>query len=428
MTPPFLLRLAASTVFLWTVAMGTARAQPGGGATPVVVQPVIEREVPEIRTFVGSVLPSKKSVVGSAVDGRVVELLVDDGDWVQADQVLAELKKATIQLEIDAAKAELELRSHEFDELKNGSRAEEIEQAAAAVARNQALFDYAKSRLARIEELYAIGRTTSLEELEQERSGEAVARQSLNEAQATYKLVEQGPREEKILQAKARVRVQEVEVARLKDQLKKYTIRAPFDGYVTAEHAEVGQWISRADPVVDMVAIDPVEVSVSVPEDYIAAIAVGQPVTVRLDALADNFLEAEISRIVPEADLRSRSFPVKIRMDNPPGPGGHPIKAGMLAQVTFAVRPPRPGFLVPKDALVLGGRAPLVYIVATDPRTKQQVANPVLVELGIAYEGLMQIVGNVKAGDLAVVRGNERLMPGVPIKIVEMNQRGGAPE
>jgi RND family efflux transporter MFP subunit len=404
-----------------------AYAQPGGGATPVTVQPVIEKEVAEIRTFVGSVLPSKKSIVGSAVDGRVVELLVDDGDWVKAREVLAELKKETIQLEIDAADAELELRQHEFDELDHGSRAEEIEQAAAAVARNQALLDYAKSRRARIEELYDIGRTTSLEELEQERSGEAVAQQSLNEAIATYKLVKQGPREEKILQAKARVDVQKVEVARLKDQLEKYTIRAPFDGYVTAEHAEVGQWISRADPVVEMVAVDPVEISVSVPEDYIDALVVGAPATVLLDAIADELpnelrdalLHARISRIVPEADLRSRSFPVKISVKNPPGPDGHRIKAGMLARVIFAVRPPRPGFLVPKDALVLGGRSPLVYTVVTDPRTQQQVANPVSVELGIAYEGLMQVVGNVKAGDLVVVRGNERLMPGVPIKIVE---------
>jgi RND family efflux transporter MFP subunit len=212
-------------------------------------------------------------------------------------------------------------------------------------------------------------------------------------------------------------------VARLDDQLAKYTIRAPFDGYITAEHAEVGQWLSRADPVVEMVALDPVEISVSVPEDYIEAVAVGAPATIQLDALSGPPIEEKIARVVPEADLRSRSFPVKIMVKNPPQPDGVPaIKAGMLAQVTLAVRPPRLGPLVPKDALVFGGAAPQVFVVDTDPRTGQQVANPVPVGLGIAYEGLMQVIGKVKAGDLVVVRGNERLLPGVPIRIVESRE------
>jgi RND family efflux transporter MFP subunit len=420
------LQLAVLPLVLCAARPATLHAQPGGGATPVAVEAVIERAVPEIRTFTGSVLPSKKSVVGSAVDGRVVKLLVDDGDWVDAGEPLAELRKATIQLEIAAAKAELQLRKYEFDELNNGSRPEEIEQAAAAEARSQALLEYAVSRLERAKSL---GGVASQEELEEARSGEVAARQSWLEAKATLKLVNEGPREERILQAGARVAFQEAEVARLEEQLDRHTIRAPFDGYVTAEHAEVGQWVARADPIVDMVAIDPVEVSVSVPEDYIAALEVGAPVTVRLDAMEGQFIPANITRIVPEADLRSRSFPIKISIDNPRGPGGHSIRAGMLAQVTFAVRPPRPGFLVSKDALVLGGPTPLVYVVATDPRTQQPVANPVQVELGIAYEGLMQVEGAVKAGDQVVVRGNERLLPGVPIKIVETYRgRDSAPD
>ena len=221
----------------------------------------MQREVAEGKTFVGTVLPSRRSVIGSAVEGRVLDLVVDDGDWVETGATLAELRTVTIKLELDAAKAELELRKHALEELKY-SLPVEREQAQAALARTQALREYAKSRLVRAEALFAKGVATSLEELEQIRSAATAAEQSAVEATATYQLMLR-PRDEKILQAEAQVGKQEAEVARLEDQLEKYTVRAPFDGYVTAKHTEDGAWIKQGEPVVELVSVDPMEVSVS---------------------------------------------------------------------------------------------------------------------------------------------------------------------
>nr|MCU0982473.1 efflux RND transporter periplasmic adaptor subunit [Pirellulaceae bacterium] len=207
----------------------------------------------------------------------------------------------------------------------------------------------------------------------------------------------------------------------------KYTVRAPFDGYVTAKHTEDGAWIKQGEPVVELVAVDPVEVSVLVPEEFIASLRPGMPASVQLDAMAAQLMDAEISRIVPQADVRSRSFPVKLVISNPRDASGHALKAGMLARVTLAVAPPKMALLVPKDALVLGGTTPLVYVVANDPRTRQMIAAPVSVQLGAADGGEMQVLGDLKPGQDVIVRGNERIMPGAPVVVADEPPRGKPP-
>jgi RND family efflux transporter MFP subunit len=405
------------TFCTWNLLDAMAGAQPGG-PTPVVVREVVRREVAEGKTFVGTVLPSRKSVVGSAVDGRVVEFMVNDGDRVAKDQPLARLRTTTLELEIDAAKAELQLRQYELDELKNGSRPEEIAQAKAALARSQALAKYAAASLARTEALFARGRTVTQEEVDEARSAATAAQQSQIETQALYDLAVMGPRKEKVLQAEARVAIQTAEVKRLEDEKEKYTIRSPFDGYVVAEHTEVGAWISRADSVAEIASIEPVEVTVAVPEQYVSRLDPQALATLRLEALPDRIIEKPIARIVPQADVRSRSFPVKINLENKPDKNGHPIKAGMLAQVTLAVGSSQEATLVPKDALVLGGRIPLVYVLSEHPSGQQAIANPVPVQLGISDGSYIQVSGQLEPGQQVVVRGNERLRPGTAVRVI----------
>jgi RND family efflux transporter MFP subunit len=140
-----------------------------------------------------------------------------------------------------------------------------------------------------------------------------------------------------------------------------------------------------------------------------------------LEAVAGKVYPATVSRIVPQADVRSRSFPVKIELSNPRGDDGHELKAGMLAQVTLAVGRPQPALLVPKDALVLGGTMTLVYVVESDPK-KRTTVRAVPVQLGVADRGDIQVTGDLKAGQKVVVRGNERLRPGTHVVVVENSE------
>lgn len=402
---------------IWAM-QSAAFAQPGGGPSPVVVAEAIERQVAAGQAFVGTVMPSRRSIVGSAVDGRLLEFMVEAGDPVVKDQPIAQLRTKTLELELAVARAELKLRQHELNELENGSRPEEIEQAKAVLARAEALYQYNKARAARTEALYRRGGTTSEEELDQAVSAATAAQQSWIEATAALELVQQGPRQEKIDQAEARVLIQQATIELLEDRLLKFTIRAPFDGYVVAKQTEVGQWVRQDGNVVEIVALDPVEIIVAVPENFIGNLQPGMPATIQLSALPNELLQASVTRIVPQADTRARTFPIIFRLSNPQKGKTHLLKAGMIAQVTLAVGRPQNATLVPKDALVLGGRSPVVFVVKLDPATNNTVVQAIPVQIGVADDSLIQVSGPISAGDQVVVRGNERLQPGMEVRPV----------
>jgi hypothetical protein len=74
--------------------------------------------------------------------------------------------------------------------------------------------------------------------------------------------------------------------------------------------------------------------------------------------------------------------------------------------------------LVPKDALVLGGPQPVVFVVdMAAPDAKQGKARPVPVQLGVAEGNMIQVTGGVQPGQMVVVQGNERLRPGQDVQI-----------
>ncbi len=237
---------------------------PKAPAKPVVVAPVTEKEISTGQTFVGTVQPTRRATVGSAVSGRVVEFPIELGDRVEEKQVLAQILTETISLELQAAEATLELRRAELLELENGSRPEEVEQAKAQLFTAQARNEYAQSRLKRSETLFQRGGVTE-ETLDEIRSLASSAQQAINEAEASYRLIQAGPRKEKIAQSRAQVAAQEAEVEKLKDQIKKYTVITRFAGYVVAEHTEAGAWVNQGDPVADIIALDEVDLEAYVP-------------------------------------------------------------------------------------------------------------------------------------------------------------------
>lgn len=395
-------------------------------AARVEVAPVVAKSVAGGATFVGSVMPNRSSVVGSAVDGRVVEVFVEEGDRVTKEQPLAQILTKTLEIEIAGAQAELDLRTEELKEMRNGSREEEKAQARAEIAAATATLEFARSRLARAQSLArGGGGSITQEELDEARSVATAAEQRVVATQAAYDLVMKGPREEKVLQAEARVNAAREAVNLLQDRLKKYTLRAPFDGYVVAKHTEAGAWVKTADPVADVVELDPVIIRVPVLELYIANLwsawnvaaeaksEVSAQVTV--EAVPQAFTGV-VDSIVPQADLRSRTFPVRVRVANPKTGKIHPLQAGMLARVTLPVGQMQNATLVPKDALVLGGPTPVVFAV-DGGEAGRTVVRAVPVQLGVADGDLIQVTGGLRAGESIVVRGNERLRNGQEVQI-----------
>ena len=287
----------------------------------------------------GTVLPARTSDVGSAVDGRLVELPVVEGQHVAADEPIAELLRGLLEIERAGAAAELDRRrANARPNCRPVSRPEEIEQARALVARDSRPGStYARSRLARLSRLSRTGH-------EHRRRGsgrpDRVARRSKPSSAAAAlpsPSTEAGPRQEQVAQAAAAVAVQEAEVGGSTTSSRKHTIRAPFDGWVVQRFTEKGQWVARGGLVARIAELDTVEIEVRVPESSIGTLREGADVRLEFDAAPDHAWIGSIARIVPQADLLSRSFPVKIRLENRIVDGQPVIKGGMLARAWLPV-------------------------------------------------------------------------------------------
>ncbi len=362
----------------------------------------------------------KRAVVGSAVDGRVVELVAHEGQRVAAGEPLVLLLTETIKLELLAAEAELELCKQQLAELANGSRPEELVQAKAKMLGSKAQMEYAQGRRNRAEELRQ-SQAISEEQLDEALSIATAAEQSFYDAQAAYELVKEGPRPERVSQARAQVAMQDAKVRQIEDRIKKYTIISRFNGYVTAEYAEEGAWVKTGDPVMEVIGLDEVEVQAFVTEQHVPFVKPGSTVRVEVPALPDEVFSGVVETVVPQADTKARTFPVKVLVQNVIAPDGPLLKSGMYARVELPTGPRQVAVLVPKDALVLGGPQPIVYAVETTD-DKSGKATPLPVQLGVATGNLIQVKGPLQAGQWVVVEGNERLRPGQDVVITGIQQ------
>jgi len=384
---------------------------------------VIEAEVNTGQRVVGTVRPLRTSTIGSAVDGRVEELLVNQGNAVEQGQILARLRTATLEIQRSAAKAEVELAQQSLIELQNGSRPEDIAEAEANMRGAEAAFSHADSNLKRIQQL-ATTRAASASDLTVAKQQADAARFAYQATQALYDRIKQGPRTEMIAQAAAQVELQQQRLNLIEDQISKFTIVAPFDGFVSAEFTEMGAWLSRGDPILEVVQLSEVEIQADVTAESVVNLRVGNVVRVEFPELPNELLTGTVDRIVPVAAARTRTFPVMVRAKNRIENGLPMFLAGMLVRVDLPSGTKKTQPLVPKDALVLNGKDRAVFVVdvsAQDGSANGErigIARKVPVDIGIAVEDRIQVRGDLKHDDLVVVVGNERLIPGAEVRIV----------
>jgi RND family efflux transporter MFP subunit len=401
-------------VLLHLAASELTGAQPerAESPAPVAVAPVIQRELAAGQTFVASVGPLKRAMIGSAVEGRMMELLVEEGQRVLAGQPLAQLLTTTIELELKVAEAELVFRQAELDELRSGPRLDELEQAKAKMLGAKSNLEFAKRGFGRIEELFRSS-AVSKGDYDEALSRLSTAEQSFAELQAAHALLVAGTRPERLAQAEARLANQLASVDLIRDRIKKYTIVSNFDGYVVAKFSESGAWLRSGDPVFEVLALDEVEVRAFVTEEQVPFVKIGMPVRVEVPSVKNRVFTGAVSAIVPQGDTRARTFPVNIRVKNEIFNEGPILKSGMYARVELPTGEPIHSLMVPKDAIVLGGVSPIVFVIRSGEgasATKSKVAS-VTVELGVAAGEWIAVKGALDEGDQVVVEGNERLRP-----------------
>ena len=388
---------------------------PSGGRPPSLVRvtEIQRREVSPKIVGVGTVVPLRTSVVASGAEGIVKNYEIQIGEYVKKGDLLSELNMVSTDIGIRESEAVLAERTQDLNELEEGSRKEEIDAAKAKMLAAKALDVRMTARFKRSQDLH---RTNSINQndLDEAKESAEAARQAYLAAEANFRLVDTGPRAEAIAQARARYEAQKERLAFLQSEKAKRTTKAPFDGFVVAEHTYIGQWLSKGDAIVTLSRLDEVNIAVSVDQQDLAHIQVGREAHVTFPEQKTTTTGTIIS-IVPRSDWQtgSRGFPVLVRSKNQfadsHGKRIPLLKEGMMAEVTFTGQPVR-ATLVPKDAIVRTSRGQFIYAYQPEGNENKGLATQIQVETGLSDGAWIHVVGEGLDSAIQVVsEGAERL-------------------
>lgn len=280
--------------------------------------------------------------IGAEVGGRIVELLVAEGDRVHAGKVVARLDSRDTQLQIDRTRAEQASATAQLRLLEAGSRIEDIGQARAQVdaaaseaAAVEAEVKAARLDLERVQSLLdASAAAPKQRDDAQARVDVAVARQRaandrVRAARETLSRLEAGTRPEELQAARARVSAFDSQVAVLDKAIRDADVVSPVAGIVTQKLVDAGELVARGTPLVVVTDLDRAWANLFVPEPTVPRIALGQEATVLTDAGGPGIpgkvtfisSRAEFTpRNVQTAEERSKLvYRIKVSVDNRQG-------------------------------------------------------------------------------------------------------------
>jgi len=165
--------------------------------------------------------------------------------------------------------------------------------------------------------------------------------------------------------------------------------------------------------VFELVAMRDFRVDVPVPQDYYARLRDGAEVAIEIDALPGEEVPAKIGALIPVSDPDARTFTLRVL----PQRDDIPIMPGMSARVLVNLDTGKHDVAVSRDALIRypDGRI-TVWVLKDEDGDKASVTERRL-EIGLAFDGLVQVVSGLKEGERVVVRGNESLREGQTVQL-----------
>ncbi|MBS7458591.1 efflux RND transporter periplasmic adaptor subunit [Coralloluteibacterium stylophorae] len=339
-------------------ARGEAATEEAARVAVVAAEPA---RFGERFVLTGTFTADRATRLSPRVDGLVAQVHVDAGDRVRSGDVLLELDPAVGRQTLQRARAE-------------------AAEAAAALTEAERLYAQAE-RLGAAQYVAA----TQVEAREAE---VRLARATLESARAVAR-----------------------EQAEL---LERHALPAPFDGVIAEKLTEVGEWVARSTPVLDLVALDRVRLDLRVPQERYAAIDGGVEIRVHADALDAGGLPARIGARVPVTDPDARTFLLRLLVEDPQGR----LLPGASARAEIALPAREPALAVPRDALLRqpdGGYSLFVVEQAGTGLVARQRSVRLLRDQG----DRVAVAEGLGDGERVVVRGNESLQDGQAVRLAE---------
>jgi RND family efflux transporter MFP subunit len=375
--------LMAIPFAVWLAGCGEAprRESVAASAPAVAVSTVLATTEtwPSTYAATGTVRARTSAVISAKLMGYVREVKVQAGDRVREGQVLVILDSR----DLDAGSRRAEAAREEVR-----TAVPEADSAASAAKAN---LDLAQVTFGRMQDLYQ-KRSLSDQEFD-----EASAR--LKAAQAAYDMARARRIQMNSKLAEADQEVRSSQVTRTYAD-----IAAPFAGVVVAKSVEPGSLALPGTPLLTIEREGTYRLEAEVDESHLAAIRVGEPVSVALDSVARP-IEAHVSEIVPAVDAASRAYTVRIDLPALPG-----LRSGVFGRADFRLGS-RPVLAVPAGAITDRGQLQSVMVADNG------VARTRLITAGQRLNGRFEVLSGLSTGETVIFPVPSGLSDGAAIKV-----------
>jgi len=340
-----------------------AALQPKG----VCVAEVARRDFDRSVRFTGTLQPQNHAGLRALVEGTIDNFPVEIGDRVEKGQILFQVRLVDYELRVRQARSAIRV-------------AEATEQ-----TYRVSVEDAEREKL-RMENLCKEGSAT---EQMQDRAGTDYDR--------ALALLEQ---------AKATVVQARVGLDTARQALEDCTVTAPYTGFVTGKFREQGEYVHRGEVIVEIMDLSTLEADIALPERYFEGVSPGAPVPIEVGSVAMQ-VKGEVVAVNPKIDPQTRTFLIKVRVDNQEGR----LKAGLFCSGLLSLPAVQGGIAVPSAAVVNDEGRSFVW-VAKSGTVKRR-----LIQVGVSAEGLTQVTDGVETGEKVVVEGTGGLMDGTPVEV-----------
>ena len=202
------------------------------------------------------------------------------------------------------------------------------------------------------------------------------------------------------------MRVADAAVSLAEAKLTKFTIKAPFSGTAGLRTASLGDYVKDGQDIVNLEKTDLIKVDFKVPELFQSKIAVGQSLSVALDALPGQTFTGKVYALNPQLDTAGRAVVLRAQMDN----SRRLLKPGMFARVRLTLAETGDAVVVPEQAVAMQGEDQVMFKVIDGRAMRTKV------EVGQRRDGKVEIIEGIGASDTIVVAGWQRLRDGAAVR------------
>jgi HlyD family secretion protein len=282
-------------------------------------------------------IEAHESLVSFKVPGRIVEFPVEEGQSLQAGDLIARLDTDDYRQQVAIDEAATHVRESQLQLSLAGSREQDVNAAHQAVLDAKADLEQKNKDFARYDSLYKLDEVTG-QVRDQAQTNVERARAVYERQQQIYNEQLEGTRKEQIAIDRANLRQTHENLGMSRIRLAYTTLEAPFPGIILVRQAELGELASAGTPVITLADLDHIWLRVYLPETQLARVKLGQEVNVRSDTFPNKSYRGRVSFISSEAEFTPKSvqtdqervtlvYRMKVDVENP----NHELKPGMPA-------------------------------------------------------------------------------------------------